>query len=274
MNNRRFFSAEKAVSVDSICTLFKAEHGPEFYFDGESHDFWELVYVTGGKVGITADDRIYDFSPGDIILHKPMEFHKIRSLDNTNISAYICSFKASGTNIQELENKTMRLMSEQRNKIDEVMHTAKEAFEFDGPYPAKIKNSKAAQRFFSGLELFLIELTESGGKSAKENENSKVFGKIISVLNEHIKENITVGLVAEECFISTGKLKKLFKRYTGMGVMAYFTELKIKKAMELLSGGLSVKETAEELSYSSQFYLSSVFKKVTGITPSKYKEKL
>ena len=59
-----------------------------------------------------------------------------------------------------------------------------------------------------------------------------------------------------------------------MGVMAYFTELKIKKAMELLSGGLSVKETAEELSYSSQFYLSSVFKKVTGITPSKYKEKL
>lgn len=272
MGYRRFFSAEKAISVDSVCTLFKAEHGPDFCFDGESHDFWELVYVREGKVGITADDRIYDFLPGDIILHKPMEFHKIRSLDNTFISAYICSFKASGKNIKEIENKTMRLMSDQRNKIEELMNTARESFLFEGAYPIAVKDTKLAQKFFAGLELFLLELTESNGMSAKENENSELFRKVIAVLNDHIRENISVEFIAEKCFISTGKLKKLFKKHTGMGVIAYFNELKIKKAMELLSGGLSVKETAEQLSYSSQFYLSTVFKKVTGITPSKYKE--
>lgn len=271
---REFYSFKKTIKIESLCTLFDKVYGPEFNFSGESHDFWELVYVIDGRVGITADDKIYDFSAGDVILHKPMEFHKIRSLENMPIHVFICSFKASGSGTEGLENKTMRLMAERREEMRYIIGLAQSAFEFEKNQPVRAKNDSNAQRFLNKLELFLLDISESEEVSVKENEKSELFGRIIAVLNEHITENISVDFVAEQCFISSSKLKKIFRNYTGMGVITYFNELKVRRAAELLREGYSVGETAERLNFSSQFYLSRVFKRVAGITPSAYKARL
>ena len=67
-------------------------------------------------------------------------------------------------------------------------------------------------------------------------------------------------------------LKKLFRKYTDSGVMAYFSRMKINRAMEMLGAGASVASVSEKLAYANQFYFSTAFKRQTGYTPTEYRK--
>ena len=68
-------------------------------------------------------------------------------------------------------------------------------------------------------------------------------------------------------------LSKLFSDTEGRTIENFFIMQRIEKAKELLVyGQLSLSEIAFELDYSSVAHLSSQFKKITGLTPSHFKE--
>ena len=50
-----------------------------FSFTGESHDFWELVYADKGDVTVFADDKSFVLEQGNVIFHKPNEWHNVRA---------------------------------------------------------------------------------------------------------------------------------------------------------------------------------------------------
>lgn len=66
--------------------------GESYEFAGEKHPFWELVYVLGGSVGITAGEKIYTLDAGQCLLHPPNEFHRIRSERGTEPHVLNLSF--------------------------------------------------------------------------------------------------------------------------------------------------------------------------------------
>lgn len=68
--------------------------------------------------------------------------------------------------------------------------------------------------------------------------------------------------------MSQATLKRIFARYTGIGIHKYFLQLKIKSATELLQSGMNVCQTSEKLGFSSQCYFSTVYKRETGKSPS------
>jgi len=68
-------------------------------------------------------------------------------------------------------------------------------------------------------------------------------------------------------------LSSMFSAIEGRTIEQYFIEQRIEKAKELLVyQQMTLSEIAYELNYSSVAHLSSQFKKVTGLTPSFYKE--
>ncbi len=68
-------------------------------------------------------------------------------------------------------------------------------------------------------------------------------------------------------------LSSLFSSVEGRTIEQYFIEQRIEKAKELIVyRQLTLSEIAYQLNYSSVAHLSSQFKKVTGLTPSYYKE--
>lgn len=73
---------KKDIVVDSIITIHYFEYMKDFVFHGESHDFWEFLYVDKGSVLVRAGDDQFRLDTGDIIFHEPNEFHAIRSVGN------------------------------------------------------------------------------------------------------------------------------------------------------------------------------------------------
>lgn len=68
-------------------------------------------------------------------------------------------------------------------------------------------------------------------------------------------------------------LSNLFSEIEGTTIEKYFIAQKIEKVKELLVyDELSLSEIAFQLNYSSVAYLSNQFKKVTGLTPSHFKQ--
>ena len=65
---------ENCITVDSVYTIHYFEYTNNFYYAGESHDFWEFVYVDKGSVDICMDDKQITLKKGDIAFHQPNEF--------------------------------------------------------------------------------------------------------------------------------------------------------------------------------------------------------
>ena len=83
------------------------------------HNFWELVYVTEGSVFVSEDSRVYELSEGDIIFHKPMEFHQINA-DEPGLEIFICSFKMSGELTYKFKRAVFELVPEEINLFEKL----------------------------------------------------------------------------------------------------------------------------------------------------------
>jgi AraC-like DNA-binding protein len=83
-------------------------------------------------------------------------------------------------------------------------------------------------------------------------------------------QRLTVAQIAELCGLGESNLKKIFKKYAGIGVMEYYASVKTEQAKQLLLEGKSVRQTAEQLGFVDQNYFCVFFKRQTGVSPSKY----
>ena len=68
---------------------------------------------------------------------------------------------------------------------------------------------------------------------------------------------------------------KIFKEAYGITPYAYFLNKKIKLAQDMLSNtNLSVKQIANHLNFTDEYYFSNIFKQKTGVSPSRYRKGL
>lgn len=105
--------------------------------------------------------------------------------------------------------------------------------------------------------------------------NSSAFLRsIITYVQEHITETITVNALAKDLCLSPNYLSFKFRQESGMTFSQFVTQQKIKKAKEYLKNtNRSILEISTLLGFSSQGYFQNVFKKVTGMTPREFLEK-
>lgn len=86
---------------------------------------------------------------------------------------------------------------------------------------------------------------------------------------QHYAQDLTITGIAEAMAISESRLSHLFKKDTGHTITGYLTRYRIQTAMEMLCNHhLKVYEVASQVGYKDVAYFGSLFKKLTGKTPS------
>lgn len=272
LNIGRPFPVKKTMSIPTLYSAIDIVHGPNFYFSGESHPYWEMVYVVDGRAGITANDRLYTLTAGDLFFHKPMEFHRIWS-EGGPVHVNIYAFDLEGSGGKELENYRGHIKSASVGILREISAVCKLAFSYEDNMIKDVIDPIKMQIMINLLEIFLVEVRSNSNQSLREDKDSLVFSRVVNFLKDNLSTQLTVDMIAQSCHLSASMVKKIFNKYADMGVIAYFNMLKINRAMELLDAGHNIAETSELLAFSNQFYFSTVFKKQTGCSPSEYKKK-
>lgn len=91
--------------------------------------------------------------------------------------------------------------------------------------------------------------------------------------NSFSKKNLSV-VLSEELNMDYSHLSSIFSKIEGKSIQQFQQEIKCERVKELLEyDELNIAEIANDLGYSSAAYLSTQFKKSTGLTPSEYKLK-
>ena len=111
--------------------------------------------------------------------------------------------------------------------------------------------------------------------SDAENECGELAQTIMKYVENNISDsNLTLKRIAEEqLFLNVDYVSRPFQKLTGSKFSQYLTEERIRKAKELLieGDGGKVAAVAAQVGYGENSqYFSQVFKKITGITPSKW----
>lgn len=112
-----------------------------------------------------------------------------------------------------------------------------------------------------------------------DDKKSKLIEQLKNTIVElvHYSEPAKIKLsiyLSEKLNHDYSYLSKLFSEVEGITIEHYIIKQKIERVKELLIyDELSLSEIADQLGYSSVAHLSAQFKKVTGLTPTFYKNK-
>ena len=95
---------------------------------------------------------------------------------------------------------------------------------------------------------------------------------ITRYLQEHLNEDISLSILAEEFHLSAQYISQLFKSEIGVNFLTYLTNIRMERAKKLLlSTALSIGEISEQLGFGDYRVFTKVFKKSEGVTPSQYR---
>lgn len=266
------YAVKKQLRVKSFISAFDANRDANFHFKGEMHNFWELMYVVHGIVGSTGDNNIYEITGGQVVFHKPMEFHSHYATHETGSRIIIIAFEAQGAFMSDFKDKVFQIDEQGEQMLLEIVSLAGKHIGAETP-----TDERNLQLNLAGicLERFLLHLLMKPTiATIRQTPMFANYRQIIEVLNTHINENLSLEEIAHLCNMSKSNLKKTFNKYSGTGVMSYFNIMKIKKATQLLKDGVPIARISELLSFTCQNYFSTAFKRVMGCSPRAYLKSL
>ncbi len=278
------FSVIPVLQVTSLNNCLTCHFPHPYYFPGEFHPFWEMVYATEGTFRAAANEKVYTMKKGDVIFHKPMEFHRLWSLERQDLHAYIIGFTATGSLLEQLEDGAFVLTTDQQARLEALMEYAAAHFPRDEHYgmqnhlrtmeDMQTEKQVQIQTYTELLKLFLLSLVEETApltvKSLSNSEDSRLYRAIVELLTQNLSGWITTEEIAQQLHYSPTRIKRTFAKYSDIGIHKYLLKLKSAEAIRLLRRGLPCSEVSSILGFANQNYFSTVFKRETGCSPSLY----
>jgi AraC-like DNA-binding protein/mannose-6-phosphate isomerase-like protein (cupin superfamily) len=285
-------SFDEVIKVDKLITIFYLEFSKNFSYEGEKHDFWEMVYIDKGEMICTADTKQFILKGGELTFHKPNEFHNLSSNKKIDPNVSIITFECKSPAMSFFEGKIFKLTSEDIRILSCLFEEGLSAYSLiDKTNPLLqqlIKNDNA--RFGSSqltkilLETFLIRLIRNNESfSKKDRQHFTLNGEeipyevksIIDYLQKNIYKKLTIEKIAKDLGKSSSTIKNTFNSYKKNGIIFYFNSLKINEAKRLIKeGNLNFTQISELLDFDTPQYFSTTFKHYTKMSPQQYKNSI
>ncbi len=277
------------LTIREIYSIHYFEYMCDFSFPGEAHDFWEFLCVDKGEVHVFAGEKFHELKKGDIIFHKPNEFHNVKSNGLIAPNLVVMSFACASSVMTFFEDKVLKISEPERILLAQIIQEARHVFEgrMDDPYQEELVRTESPR--FAGeqmirlcLEQLLIRLIRrymvrtapvnpAIVKSIKQKADGELFSQIVEYMETHIGESLTIEQLCKSNSVGRSQLQKLFRTRGGCGAIEYFSKMKVELAKQMIrEHHYNFTQIADALGFSSIHYFSRQFKHITGMTPSEY----
>ncbi|WP_025028699.1 helix-turn-helix transcriptional regulator [Caldalkalibacillus mannanilyticus] len=252
--------------LEEMTHVHSAKVTPEQY----NRDFHVILVCMEGQGNIEIDERRYDVDSPKVYIWSPdsrvtLSFHADQRVHYYLISftplqvidaRYIALRKLGCP--EELSVKNIHFLMEMVNDVEKKFHS-------------QHTWSKAkANSSFQEMIVFLFH-------ECMHNEALDLPGAI-ALTKEYIEHNyrlnITRKMLAEMAGVSMDYYSRCFKKELGKSPMDYVTEVRMKKAKQLLIlSDDKLSAIAQKVGFHDEFYFSRKFKATTGYSPTAYIKK-
>ena len=253
--------------VDSIYTFFYHEKEQGFLFPGESHPMAELTYVDQGSMHSVGEGQDQLLKQGDLVIYGPNQWH-MQYADIGVAPRYVTiSFELKGVELKQLLN---RKFTAPQNVVSVLQNMLREQERMD---------TFSTDIILSQLNLLLLLLLREtaaprAGKLQTSNSihsENEIIRQAQQFISSHIREKLSVPLVARQVDVSPSYLTALFHKNLQISPGEYIRRIKLQESKQMIrENNLNFTEIAAELQYSTVHHFSRQFKEKFGITPTEY----
>ena len=241
------------------------------------HDAIEFYYTLTPLPDVLIDNRIIAVPADTLIIIPPFCVHQLYHeagfvyeryvilIQDQWLSNAFCGIPASFPFIESGSHPFfIRLEKESKNDFIEKA---------EGLLSANMPTSPSA---LSSLFLFIEFVSDllpasTHRPSFRQTAAQKRINQIINYINAHIHESLEISDIAEHFFLNPDYLARIFKEHVHISLGHYILLQRITEAQKLLGKGYTVSEVQETLAFSSYAHFFKTFKKITGISPSRYR---
>ena len=247
-----------------------------FYGPPQIHEYCEILYVVEGTGEFSIGGTVYKLSQGDAAIYNPGVPHEEHSSGDAPFRVIYCAMHR--LQIDGIPQGMLLPPS-----VEPVISCGLFADKVEG-YLSEILHECNSQAI--GYETIVSNLLMSLITVIYRIINDKfqfhtIKGKhelalrTKQFIDEHYARSISLKDIAETLYVSQHYLSHLFKKELGDSPINYLITRRIEEAKRLLSEmepDLPIHEVASRVGYSSEKYFSMLFKKVTGLTPTAYRD--
>lgn len=278
-------SFKSDLKVTRLANVHYFEFTPSYHTVDDSHGFCELVYVDKGNIHISSDHYTGGLYQNQMILHGANQTHSLTCNEAIAPNIIVIGFECDAPALDALTRAPVVLTEELQKTLAEIIKEARTVYL--PPYNVpNLKNMKKRKEFAFGadqliknyLQVLLIKcLRLSSETNRTENppkqtaENKLQIYEIKGYLDENFRQKIAL---SELCFLfNTNKttLSVNFKQAFGKSIVEYLNDLRIAYTKSALQDGTqTLTQIAYSMNMSSVHYLTALFKKHVGMSPTEY----
>lgn len=132
-------------TVSELYTVHYFEYAAGYAFQGEKHDFWELLYVDRGLLRVTAGERVRELSQGQLIFHAPGEFHALSAV-GVPPDLIVVSFGCGGSEMERFRGLVTDVSRAERSLLARIVAESGGAFStpLDDPSTTSLQRAQGA----------------------------------------------------------------------------------------------------------------------------------
>ena len=274
------------IAITELISIHYFEYTKDYKYPGESHDFWEIMYVDRGKVFVTCNQNEYLLPQGTLIFLPPDFFHTIKADEIAPSNVFIISFTEETSVLSYIKEQVIHLSSDMKKLISSIMQEG--AFSFELPMSDRYQLSPKKNAPFGSQQLIKLRLEELiiqiirkkfpaeqyidlHVPSSKSQFDDQIAGQILQLLKKHIYGNLSLDTITDSLGYGKTYLSIIFRKVYGDSIMSYYTKLKIEEAKYLIrSNTMSISEISALLGFSSPQYFSKRFRQFVHMAPKQY----
>lgn len=247
---------------------------------------WTIVYLRKGIGMYMLDSDLRCLNEGDLFIIPPRVSFSFAAAElgdeyNESVDAVILRFDDAWLNAILSVFKTL-------NKVVLKVREVDAPYAVVGPKWMKMSAllSDLMDKGYSNEPLnilALLDLLSSKKDLVRIHPSSSAEGQTVSekldMIDRYIKSNVYGKLSLEEVSSYVGMNRTyfclFFKRHYGKGFADYLNDMRIEKAVSLLSvQGKSIADIARECGFKTAPYFTRAFARSKGMTPCEYRKKL
>jgi len=263
MNDSHFGAVEEEDAEFYVYNVLTGNVTTDVHYHGSA----QLVYAEGGIVHVFTDLKHW-YLPARCFMWIPAGTPHYIFSSSPKVDLYNFYFKK-----EENEDGFFDEIN-----IYSVSHLLREMILYTKDWDGKItKNDSSKYYFLKALKGILPEKRDKNLAFPVQHPFPKdeTLLKIAKYVHANLEKPLTIESTAKEFGMSTRTLSRKFKEILGMNYVRFLRALRITRSLELmLEGKYNMYEIAMMVGYNSLSSFSNIFKKVIGLAPSEYQQKL
>lgn len=229
-------------------------------FKLHSHDEYEILLFIRGDSYFVVEDKIYSLEPGDVIIVRKHEMHRVYHNSTGEYHRFCCMVSPcffKDKSCPEYEDVFRNPFDKRGNKISsDIVHSS-------GLYDAITRLGKYSDSFTNNhtpitdsIIIEILHILHNIRSFTNADEVNKQIKPVLGYINNHFTNDISLDFLSDKFYLSKFYMCRLFKEATGHTIHGYIRNKRLIYAGELIKDGMNMTDAAMKAGFNnySSFY--------------------